>query len=391
MASSALGGSLFDFEYSLTGSYCTNVLSDSSDVTDRYGSDKFILSAYPFKQTRINLTREWTRYRDLWSIGNDLMSAEVTAVPLGDTAGTAIYLSTSVERRDYESDSLNFNSTDQFKGMISAGHRFSPTSHGRLGASFKTINYRGSGIESKKQFEIFAGAYLGLIGSASFDFEAGYSTGNFIYVDSSNYLDSLDRLPMPPPVRRLGITAGKEYNDRVVTDGSLKSFYIAPRLSMSLGRRTGLKLTFSHRSFVDLNKDSYIYGFSIPVLSPWSSDYEGQAVTLTAKSFVVPHVILSGGIGYFHKDYIDHLEEYILRVPGMPEQHIVSIPWSIRTREDKQTRLFAAVQVPFASRSGWFQGLIEPSFQVEYNHNNSTIEIYDYDAWTVSLGLKVKI
>jgi len=211
------------------------------------------------------------------------------------------------------------------------------------------------------------------------DLETGFSTGNYSYVDSAAFLAGTTM-----PSRR--IIPGTEYDDSVVTDGTLSSVYFAPRLSFGLGRRTGVTMTYSYRSFLDRNDNACIYGLSSTYLSQWNTDHEGSAFTISVKTYLVPHFILSAGMGYFDKQYLNALER--IQIGNLVPPPGVGIPQAVVDRNDKQTRLYVSAQLPCANRTG---PMLEPSLQIEYTRNKSSVYLYDYDDVTVTAGLSMKL
>jgi hypothetical protein len=114
---------------------------------------------------------------------------------------------------------------------------------------------------------------------------------------------------------------------------------------------------------------------------------------LGLKTYLVPNFILSAGAGYFDKVYFGHSLESIQIGGNPPTPGAVIIgndtaEDGVLDREDKQTRVYLSIQLPLASRTGPF---IEPSLQVEYTNNTSSVYLYDYDDVTVTAGVKIKL
>lgn len=360
-----------DFELNLSGNRTSNLVDDSSETYDGYFVNSARLNLYPIPFGEILVKGEYSYYNRTEAIRNYMLGAGLSVIPIGDTAGTAVQLSFDFETRDYESDSLNFNTTDDWTITTAVGHRLRPTTHIRGGVTFRKKHYSGSDVDDKNTFEIFTGVNLSMFGSSSLDIEAGVVAGNLIYVDALEY-------PGSRPSK--AIASGAEYADSVVSDGSFTSLYLSPRYSFRIGARTGASLALFHKGFAGVPDNAAIYGFSVTT-SPWVSEYKGNGITLMLKSYLVPKLILRGGLGYFDKQYIDHIEHPV----GVP---VLSIPISVMPREDEQFKGYVAVQLPFTDRRGLF---VEPQLQLEYTDNSSTISVYEYTDWTVSLGLTVRL
>lgn len=405
---SAIGyGAGVDVELTSNVSNTDNLFSDSSNTSDSYMTDKLTLSLYPIAHFKLELKSEVSEYTDIQSINNSLLGTKLSWIPKADTAGWSMFTSVGYQVREYVSDSLNFSSTKDFDAVLSAGNQVNPNTHVRFGVKYKYSKYTGAkeqkilvdtviieadtlinvvsweeGPDPKSEVIFYFGANRTLGKEVALDLEAGIKVGHYDYVDSEKHLSDLI-----PPRDRQPIDYGAEYADSVISGGTLKSFYLAPRLSFKIGRKTGVKLTFSYRSFLGSDPGAAIYGFSVPVLSPWASEYEGVALTASAKSYILPKVILSSGLGYFDKSYLDHVETLVVEGP-FGKFSGVTLPQSMNERNDQQTRLYLAIQLPIASRDGWF---IEPQLQVEFTKNKSSIVVYDYDNIAITGGITIRL
>ncbi len=360
-----------DFELNLSGNRTSNLVDDSSETYDGYFVNSARLNLYPLPFAEINVKGEYSHYNRTEAIRNYMLGAGVSVIPIGDTAGTAVHLALDFETRDYKSDSLNFNTTDDWTITTAIGRQLRSTTHLRGGVKFKKKHYSGSDVDDKNTFEVFTGANFTLFGSSSLDIEAGLVTGNIVYVDAVEY-------PGTRPSK--AIASGAEYADSVVSEGNLSSFYLSPRYSFRIGARTGASVALFHKWFADVPDNAAIYGFSVTT-SPWAGEYEGNGITLMLKSYLVPALIFRGGVGYFDKHYVDHIEHPV----GVP---VLSIPISVMPREDEQYKAYVAVQLPFTDRRGLF---VEPQVQLEYTDNSSSIPVYDYTDFTISLGLTIRL
>lgn len=367
-----------DFELNLSGNRTSNLVDDSSETYDGYFMNSAKLNIYPLPFAEVLIKGEYSHYNRTEAIRNYMLGAGLSVIPIGDTAGTAVQLSFDFETRDYKSDSLNFNTTDDWTITGAVGHRLNPATHLRGGVKFKKKHYSGSEVDDKNTYEIFTGANFSMFGSSSLDIEAGVVAGNLIYLDIQDYLGNR-------PYKT--ISSGTEYADSIVSDGNLNSFYLSPRFSFRAGQKTGISFTLFHRAFIDEPDDGAIYGFSVTT-SPWSNEYAGNGATLMFKTYVVPRFVISGGAGYFDRQYVDHIERVILDPVNYPNLKTLTIPQSVMPREDEQYKAYVGIQLPFTDRRGLF---VEPQLQLEYTDNSSTISVYEYTDWTVSLGLTIRL
>ena len=90
------------------------------------------------------------------------------------------------------------------------------------------------------------------------------------------------------------------------------------------------------------------------ILSPWSSVYEGNALKINVKTFLVPRLILTAGFGIWEKTYLNTLEQRVVASPFGPGTDIVLSTIFAERRQDDQSKLVLAARMPFASESRWF-------------------------------------
>ena len=126
-----------------------------------------------------------------------------------------------------------------------------------------------------------------------------------------------------------------------------------------------------------INDDQIIFGFATKFLSPWASVWEGQSITASLKSFLIPKLILTAGAGYWDKTFLKSIEsDYKFYI-----QILIDDP-PVRRRHDWQTRYYGSIQLPITTHSGTF---IEPSLRVDYTKNYSSLALYRYSNYSMSL------
>ena len=383
---------LFDklgVEAVLSGGNTDNLLQDSSDFKESYTTAGASFKLYPFSSTEITLLADYNNYTELNSLDNFRYRGEIRMIPTGDSSRFTLYLYGAYDTRDYKAKDLGVNTADfntlSADAMISGGYQLSPASHLRGGLAYKLSGYDNEFVEDKYTVDLFAGFNRTIMGNLSFDLESGFTTGNLEYTPRS--------VSHVGPVQ-LGWQQGGGLDTSFTVydsleDGSLKSFYISPRISRSIGEKTGLSLTFSYRTFLDKVDSSVVFGYSTGILSPWVTDYEGEAVLLSLKSFLIPRLITTVTFGYWHRSHLPTVEQAWLEQEGTdPIAKGWQEPSLAKDRTDVRRRTMLQLQWPFASRSGWF---LEPFVTFEYSNNNSSIVVYEYDNFSVSGGINVRL
>jgi len=360
-----------EFVSSTTAS--TNLLSDSSSIFDAYSSYNLKLKAYPLSFLEVALSGEQTYYRETVGLSNVLGGVNVTFIPTKRQSPLTVYLSGGISGRLYHSQFEGYN-TNTGDVSFSAQYRFTPAVAFRSGVSFKSTVYVNSATSYKRDLDIFAGSNITLIGSNCLDIEAGFSKTNFIHKDNIFFEDSI-----PPPEEPFPYAYEDWRLDWVSeSESDLWVFYYSPRLSRPLGSKTGVNLIYTHRLFQNYD-DEIVYGFTTQYLSPWASVWNGQSIALNLKTYLVPRLIVSGGIGYWDKEYLKTIEQhlgYYADVKRLPARH------------DWQTRLYLNIKWPLALRSGWF---LEPNVNFDYSHNISNKAPYYYSSTLISGGVTIRM
>ncbi|MCP4566260.1 MAG: hypothetical protein GY841_01630, partial [FCB group bacterium] len=296
----------------------------------------------------------------------------LTFIPLNPKSSFSFYLSGHLNGRKYHND---FSLFDNNSGDIMAAIGYRPTTRLllRTGVSFTSTAYINSEIPYKRDLELFAGTHISLPASNSLDIEAGWARSNYEYIDidlgrltdAIGFIDSLKILAQ--------LT---DTTDNVAE--KLKSFYYSIRLSRPLPLKSGLSLVYTNRIFQN-DDHNIVYGFTTGYLSPWATLWEGENVTLKLKSFALPGVILTGGIGYWDKTFLRTAEEDDASIRHLENNE---------HRRDYLTRWYASAQLPIVSGSGWF---LEQNIKVERTSNRSTKpDIYTYQDVSVTAGFVVR-
>ena len=256
------------FEIGLNGGYTDNLLSDSSNVVDRYSTSSATARFYPNNKLELRATGEATFYSSQVGLSNKLARAGATFIPLNPESRFSIYVSGEFDLRRYRSQFDRFN-TNNVDSRIAFGLRLAPTTNLRWGFRLQSTEYLGSSSGDKLSLESYAGVNATFLRNNSFDFEIGYGVMDYRFIDPAlEYIDI-------------------EQPEAALTGGKLRSLYLSPRLSRPLGRRTGVNLTFTYHRFLG-DDDRIVYGSSVGLLSPWTSVWEGTYIAASLKSYLLP-------------------------------------------------------------------------------------------------------
>jgi hypothetical protein len=348
------------FEFGLNGGYTNNLFFDSSDVLDRHTTGTAAIKYYPLSWLEMNLSGDMSVYGEIPGLSSHLGRIGVTALPLGQEHKLAVSASGGYDGRRYHKD-LGSYDNNNFNARLAVGYRFRPALAGRIGGTIQTTSYLASESGDKRSAEVFTGVNATVLGNNSLDVEFGYGAADYKKIDRS-----LQFLPIGP--------YGFE-PEKALRSATLRSIYVSPRFSRPLGAKTGMNLTFLYRNFQNTG-DALVFGSSVGLLSPWSSVWEGKSVTLTVKSYLIKTLTVSTGVGYWSKTYLQMLEQK-------------DYPWIRGTgRDDIQKRVFLQVLRPITV---WREGLLQPRIQVDYTHNNSTNEMFNFSGLSIDVGISLQI
>lgn len=357
-----------------------NLFMDTSKTDDSYTSAKASFKVYPLSNLEVNLKNEYTLYRNNIQLSNFKGDIGFTYLPLSYASPFSIYINGNFSSTDYRKQFQYFN-VDYYDAYVSFGYSPIKTSQLRIGYTYNAAEYHNELKAEPNNYgvlltfdmmadndthELFAGGTYSFdfFGSNAIDVETGYSWKNLTYVTTP---DTADRIFLNP-------------NRDTLRDGQLKSFYISPRYSRPIGNKIGISLVYIYRSFKDPDIIA-IPGGSTGFLSPWASVYEGQSITGIIKTFLVPNFILSGGVGYWDKNYL--ITEYALI-----DDRLSTPPFIFGDRHDYQWKYFLSIQRPFPLHSGTF---IEPALQLDYTDNKSDISDFMYSHFSILAALKIRM
>jgi hypothetical protein len=361
-----------------TSGYTSNLLGDSTEIEDSYYGIDANINFYPASPLEINLSNKYTYYSKYFKLSNFTGAAGFRLVPIRSDSRFMVFFAGRYASQVYR-DSINVDNNnvtnissnnDTYDLGLSIGYKFAATIHGRLGTSYNYLNYTDYEGANRNTWKYFAGLNFTILGNNSIDLEAGYSI-----MDYRRFHDTLTLV-----VRMLDFGSQKAYSDSILQDDKLHSFYLSPRLSRQIGSKLGFNITYLYRKFYDF-ADKRIYGLNSGFLSPWGSVYEGQSITATIKTYLLPGFTTNIGVGYWDKTFFKSLE-------NLAGPIYMLTPRFLKFRRDYQTRLYLALTRPLKLSGG---AILEPTLTYEYEKNKSTNGFYFYDKSSISLVLNLKI
>ncbi len=361
------------WEAGLGGNYTNNLLSEASGIDDSYSNSRAALYWYPFSTLRTSISGDYTYYGNTWDLSNASGAVGISWIPTPAQARFSMYTEGSYDTRAYRERFKEFDNRNA-KVKAGAGYELTPWIRVRSGLSGRITTYPNADTTTDsdyRQTELFAGINASFPLALSLDIEGGMGVTGYSYINASK--DSV--LPQ--------FANPADY----LTDGDFNSLYISPRLSRSIGQKTGLSLTYTYREFREVDA-AVVPGYTTDFLSPWAAFFEGSSVALQVKTFVVPHFVITAGVGYWDKTYLRTLElitEMIEPYPGAPltEMTRYEDPKDAGSRQDDLSRVYLAIQRPIR-----IVGIFcEPSLSIDYSDNDSSNEDYDYSSTAVGLSL----
>ncbi len=340
-----------------------NLFQDSSGLSDTYSVRSFTANFYPVSPVSVALSLSHTYYQQTTGLSNLSSTISATYIPFDTDSRLSIYLNGSLNGRLYGS---TYNGIDANRGNFigSASYRITDYFRVRTGFRFTSTHYTNSSFEldpNTDETERYGGINLTLPGNVSLDVEFGQTRVWYIFVDGT--------LEYIPGAWNPGLV------DEAKVVHKIRSTFISPRISRSLGRQTGLSITYTHRSFSDIG-NALLLADVVGNLSPWASVFEGNSIIFRAKTYVIPSLITTVGFSYAEKEYFPTLDDKF----GSPVT-------DARERSETLRRFFMEVKRPV--RFGR-QSIVDVGLQIEKTDNNSTHALYGYESLNVALIVNVR-
>ncbi|MEP0828612.1 MAG: hypothetical protein HRF51_08835 [bacterium] len=347
-------------DFSSSGGYTENLLSDSSAIEDSYSTIRASINYYPFSKLELNINNGYTYYGKTSDLSNFVGGVGLRFIPTAANSRFSLLVNGAFSSQAYRDSYSQFN-TDNYDFGLALGYRLFSRLQFRSGVSYNSLIYTNYVGADKKTFKLFAGFNTTLPGNFSLDLESGYATMGYKRIRES--------------IRFIYIYNPFTPIDSSWTDDRLKSFYISPRLSRQLGAKTGVSVMYTYRDFSNFD-GRVVWGIATGFISPWASIYDGQAVSATVKTYLLPHFITSFGAGYWDKTFFTTAENGTY------------IRGRAKPRRDFQSRYYFSLQRPIVFRSGL---ILEPNLQLEYGDNRSTHGLYNYNLTAITFGLNIRL
>lgn len=365
------GAALADIkaEASLVGGYSGNLFNDSNATEDSYTQARTLVKIYPASFIEISVQNEYIYYSKSYGLSNFFGEISATVAPTPKNFPVTVYLNGRFNSRAYRDEFTGLNN-DGYSLSLGLGYNLAECLRLRTGLKYDKTAYSNDDAEGVDElpyltsfyipsdndsYELFGGVNLGLFGGTAIDIEVAYANKSLSYVEPPT-----DSITLPPDF----IPQVRDYlNPNIDTnliDGDLKSFYISPRISQSLGRRLGVNLTYTYRNFKEVQKKVVA---TTEFLSPWASIYDGESITFNIKTYYLPGFISSAGVGYWKKTFLKG--EYARNMPMQP-------PTIIKERSDKLKKFYIGLRRPIRISH---DSRLEPSLFVSYSENSSDIDL----------------
>ncbi|MFH1699611.1 MAG: hypothetical protein ABIE07_03405 [Candidatus Zixiibacteriota bacterium] len=367
-------------DFSASTKSSSNLLQDSSSTYDACSITSAIVDYIPLPSLKVSLSGEQTYYRETIGLSNIFGRFNVTYIPLSEISRFSLYFAASLNGRKYHSD---FSGVDNNFGEVKliGGFQLNPRFHIRGGLSFRSTVYINTGNDYKRDFDFIMGINAVLPMQTSFDFEAGYGRTNYLYKDANLTGDGwpLSRPDLPEPIP-YDIMWIKDIAD---TKDDLWVLYLSPRLSRSLGRKTGLNLIYTIQNFQNY-RGGFLWDISTGYLSPWATVWEGQSASVNIKSFAIPGLIVNTGYGHWNKRFLTTSNRY--DADGLDRTYL-EVKTEDKPREDSVNRFYLSLQCPVKLNHEY---LIEPVLNIEHMNNNSNKPLYNFDDYSITTGVSFR-
>lgn len=352
-------------DFSITAGLTDNLLTDSSDVKDSFSSYSGTIRAYALPYLELNANTNYTYYGDFYNLSNLNTGVGFIMIPTKEESPFSLYLASDFSGLRYREEFSAFDN-NTFVSSISAGYRWTPGFATRVGLSWRSTAYISSDSGDKESWELFTGFNYTPFGSNSVDFEIGFGSARYSYIPVKSW---------GPPYELVFDVSSPE---DLLSGGSLKSLYVAPRFSRPLGFKTGMSVSYTYRTFMK-TEDGLVFGSSVGLLSPWTSVWEGGSITANVKSYIIPTVTFSAGFGYWEKTFLSTLDDYF-----PVEGFAIIIPIG---HVDNQRKMYMQLQRPI----GTPVGVLQPVLRMDYVNNGSTNALYEYSGFSYSLGISYQL
>lgn len=318
--------------------YSNNIFADSVKTNDVHNTISGKLAVYPNSFTELSLSAGYTHYYQVRDLSNLDGSVSLTLIPTPETSPFTLTAHGAVSKRAFGTV-FELYDTEQLQANLTAQYQLAPNASIRSTAYYTNTDYPNSDNVSDRYAGVSGGLNITLLQNNSFDIETIFYRKTY----SAAYLDNIPN----------------ESNEFDFIDYKL-------RYSRPIGQRIGLNLTYRYHNLQSHNNFT-ITGYSIDYLSPWSSLWNGHALSAGMKYIMKSLIIMELSGQYADKQYVSTYETDPV---GNGNNY------TLNTRADQYSEL----SVKFSKTVLTETMICKPSVIVSYINNSSTNSLYDYDA-----------
>jgi hypothetical protein len=349
-------------DFGLGAGYTDNLFNDSTAVHDSYTSPYLNLKLYPTSSMEIGLSGAYHAYRENVDLSSLTAGGSLTLVKVDENQPLSLFFSAGGSLQKFGE---LYRDYDHFQSDLSASARYRIASKVQLkiGGVFSSSVYSNSAAGDNYGYGAFVGLNSSFWGSNTIDIEGGVDLTRFTGLENSSNT----------AVR--GWRSMMTESSTLETD--LQTAYVSLRYSRALGNSSGLSLEYAARTFIG-NETVATYGLTIDNLSPWTSFWEGQAVSAEIKTFLLPGFIVTGGGRYRNAQFMDALEA---------DNTADEVTYTLQSREDDQVQAYFGLKRPFVVAPG---RILSPTLNLSYIDNSSTHPFYDFSSFGAALSLNLQ-
>ncbi len=314
--------------------YSSNIFNDSFAISDSYTTFSSDLLMYPTDMMEINFFGDYNRYSQTNGLSNLVGGASVTLIPTNEMMKSQIFLNGYLSFVNYGSEFNYYNNT-VVSGSGSWNYQLLQNLNSRIGAGVSSVIYTNTSSVSDDIYYFYGGFNATVFSQNSIDIETAYYNKKFNTDDSFN--------------------SNNSYVD------------ISARYSRPISNSLGLRMSYLKR-YLNSTGDSYMPGFTIDYLSPWSSLWGGEKYGIAFKQILPQQFVMSMSAEYSEKSYIDQLESDLADVPV----------YSLISRDDISKSFFIQIEKKYFKETS----LIIPRLTISYIDNNSSVDLYNFEKIT---------
>lgn len=309
--------------------YSSNIFNDSFSVSDSYTTFRSDLLMYPTEMMEINLYGDYNMYSQTRGLSNLIGGVSITLIPTNETMKSQIFLNGSASFVNYGTEFNYYNNT-VVSGSGSWNYQLFQNLISKVGVGASSVRYTNTSSVTDQIFYAFGGFNTTVFSQNSIDIETAYYNKKFNTDDSFN-------------------------SDNSYVDLSF-------RYSRPIGSSLGMQAFYLKR-LLETEDGTYMDGFTIDYLSPWSTLWDGEDVGLSLKKILPKQFVMSLGASYSEKSYIDQRE--------IDEFEVTSY----NSRDDISKLFSIQLEKKYFKESS----LIIPRFTISYLENSSSMDLYNFD------------